>query len=529
MGSFLPLDFQDNLKKKMWTIVRIWKLQLKLLITGKTYCTATISATTRLVRIIALAGLALYCTRTTTLNLFNCTHQVLHKKLNEGGFLQSTEYSEYSYPKLFDCETNITVPRSRFRIEIRFEQEFDIERHQDEGCIYDWLLVTGNQYNERRDKLCGKGAPNNGSWIYTNSSEITVNFRSDLTLEGAGYRLEYRIDVVKCLNIPQAPTNGRLTSIVNHDTLPRVGDFLYFQCNKGYRFSIDQNSSSIQCQADGTWSAEPTTCEIVKCLKTPQAPTNGRLTSLINPEKTPRFGDLLNFECNKGYRLSNGQNSSSIQCQADGCWSSGPPTCKFNCTNEVLVKGLNEIGLVTSLDYSNPYPNSSDCKTTIKTTDHERFVVEIRFVENFSIQSDEEKNCVYDWLNITGNRTTRPLLFCGEELPNNGDWIYTNSSEITVHFHSDSTTQGWGYRLEYRIEPAKCFEPPQAPTNSKIDPERDINEPYWTVQQSAVFFCDDGYHPSDGGKRLLIECNKFGSWNSPIATCVADQSNSKEE
>ncbi|CAK8691327.1 unnamed protein product [Clavelina lepadiformis] len=222
-----------------------------------------------------------------------CTHQVLHKELNEGGFLQSTEYSEYSYPKLFDCETNITVPQSRFRIEIRFEQEFDIEKHQDEGCVYDWLLVTGNQYNERSDKFCGKGAPNNGSWIYTNSRKITVNFRSDLTVEGAGYRLEYRIDgiyfkttlatningtysilifwlcslsskflsVVKCLNIPQAPTNGRLTSIVNHDTLPRVGDFLYFECNKGYRFSIDQNSSSIQCQADGTWSAEPPTCE----------------------------------------------------------------------------------------------------------------------------------------------------------------------------------------------------------------------------------------------------------------------------
>ena len=50
--------------------------------------------------------------------------------------------------------------------------------------------INGNNGYES-GKLCGNMAPQNGSWIDTNSNEVAVLFHSDLTFELAGYKIYY--------------------------------------------------------------------------------------------------------------------------------------------------------------------------------------------------------------------------------------------------------------------------------------------------------------------------------------------------
>ncbi|XP_076806561.1 mannan-binding lectin serine protease 2-like [Clavelina lepadiformis] len=176
------------------------------------------------------------------------------------GFLASSDYPK-SYSKLSDCRRTIQATPGN-AVEVRFEQEFNIEEHYEEGCAYDWLTINGNNGYES-GKLCGNMAPQNGSWIDTNSNEVAVLFHSDLTFELAGYKIYYHTNgSVKCHQAIQPPQNGTIASAAPDDGIYRFDDVINFECDDGFRLIGSQQTT---CQQDGTWSNKPPICEIKSC------------------------------------------------------------------------------------------------------------------------------------------------------------------------------------------------------------------------------------------------------------------------
>ncbi|XP_078468411.1 sushi, von Willebrand factor type A, EGF and pentraxin domain-containing protein 1-like isoform X2 [Lampetra planeri] len=94
----------------------------------------------------------------------------------------------------------------------------------------------------------------------------------------------------------------------------------YF-CNKGY--TIPEKHTSLECQADGTWSHQTPTCEPITC----DSPTEGPHLISSSPSRL-EFGSAITYTCEKEMTLNG---PSTRTCQADGTWSGKDPVCVFNC------------------------------------------------------------------------------------------------------------------------------------------------------------------------------------------------------
>lgn len=95
---------------------------------------------------------------------------------------------------------------------------------------------------------------------------------------------------------------------------------VHYECNEGY--SVD-GDGVINCQANGTWSGSPTTCELKEC-KPPDYVLNGELNY---KELTPT--SVIRYKCNDGYRI-NGREVR--RCLANLTWSDTEPSCEpVNC------------------------------------------------------------------------------------------------------------------------------------------------------------------------------------------------------
>nr|XP_023957796.1 complement factor H isoform X2 [Chrysemys picta bellii] len=95
-----------------------------------------------------------------------------------------------------------------------------------------------------------------------------------------------------------------------------------YKCDEGYQMLSQRNFR--ECQADG-WSNELPHCEVSKCLPV-NAPENGNIlvTGVYETDQEFSFGQVVQFECNKDYKLSG---SKEIHCSADGRWNADVPTC----------------------------------------------------------------------------------------------------------------------------------------------------------------------------------------------------------
>ncbi|XP_078583742.1 CUB and sushi domain-containing protein 3-like [Branchiostoma floridae x Branchiostoma japonicum] len=138
---------------------------------------------------------------------------------------------------------------------------------------------------------------------YNMAGSSTLTCQSDLTWDGS----PPTCTIVQCS--PQSsPPNGAVSGGNSY------GDVATFTCNMGYNMV---GTSTLTCQADGTWSGAAPTCAIVQCpVQAP--PDNGGMTG------SNSYQDIVQFTCNSGYEMTG---AASITCQADGTWSDSAPTC----------------------------------------------------------------------------------------------------------------------------------------------------------------------------------------------------------
>ncbi|XP_036610386.1 complement factor H [Trichosurus vulpecula] len=105
------------------------------------------------------------------------------------------------------------------------------------------------------------------------------------------------------------------------DTEFLFGSRVVYKCDEGYRLASPINFRV--CEADG-WTNDVPFCEVVKCSPV-TAPQNGKIsTSSLDPDQEFTFGQVVQFECNPGFKLKGPR---EIHCSADGDWSEQNPQC----------------------------------------------------------------------------------------------------------------------------------------------------------------------------------------------------------
>ncbi|XP_015991778.1 mannan-binding lectin serine protease 1 isoform X5 [Rousettus aegyptiacus] len=183
-------------------------------------------------------------------------------------------------------------------------------------------------------------------------------------------------------------------------------------------------------------------------------------------------------------------------------------TCRVECHDNLFTQ---RTGVITSPDFPNPYPKSSECFYVIEL--EEGFVISLQFEDIFDIEDHPEVPCPYDYIKIkAGSKLLGP--FCGEKAP---EPINTQTHSIQILFRSDNSGENRGWRLSYKATGNEC---PglQPPVHGKIEP---LQDKYFFKDQVLVS-CDTGYKVLKDDVEMdtfQIECLKDGTWSNKIPTC----------
>ncbi|XP_030071967.1 mannan-binding lectin serine protease 1 isoform X1 [Microcaecilia unicolor] len=183
-------------------------------------------------------------------------------------------------------------------------------------------------------------------------------------------------------------------------------------------------------------------------------------------------------------------------------------TCKVECSDHLFTQ---RTGVITSADFPNPYPKSSDCLYRIEL--EEGFFVTLHFEDRFDVEDHPEVSCPYDYVKIkAGRKEFGP--FCGEKSPGQ---IETRSHNVQILFHSDDSGENGGWKLTYSATGNSC---PvlQPPVNGKIEPLQS----QYTFKEQVLIRCNTGYNVFKDNlemESLQMECQKDGTWSNKIPTC----------
>ncbi|XP_023407363.2 mannan-binding lectin serine protease 1 isoform X2 [Loxodonta africana] len=187
-------------------------------------------------------------------------------------------------------------------------------------------------------------------------------------------------------------------------------------------------------------------------------------------------------------------------------------TCRVECSDNLFTQ---RTGIITSPDFPNPYPKSSECFYTIEL--EEGFRVSLQFEDLFDIEDHPDVSCPYDYIKIkAGLKSLGP--FCGEKAPGP---INTQSHSVQILFHSDNSGENRGWKLSYSAAGNDC---PvlQPPVHGKIEPL----QAKYSFKDQVLISCDTGYKVQKDNVEMdtfQVECLKDGSWSNKIPICkVAD-------
>ncbi|XP_066096994.1 mannan-binding lectin serine protease 1 isoform X2 [Saccopteryx bilineata] len=187
-------------------------------------------------------------------------------------------------------------------------------------------------------------------------------------------------------------------------------------------------------------------------------------------------------------------------------------TCRVECSDNLFTQRM---GVITSPDFPNPYPKSSECFYVIGL--EEGFMISLQFEDIFDIEDHPEVPCPYDYIKIkAGPKVLGP--FCGEKAP---EPIDTQTHHVLILFRSDNSGENLGWKLSYTATGKECPEL-QPPVHGKIEP---LQAKYFFKDQVLVS-CDTGYKVLKDNVEMdtfQIECLKDGTWSNKIPTCkIAD-------
>nr|XP_038039006.1 complement factor H isoform X1 [Anas platyrhynchos] len=277
-----------------------------------------------------------------------------------------------------------------------------------------------------------------------------------------------------------------------------------YRCNDGYQMLSQKNYR--ECLADG-WSNDIPHCEVAKCLPV-KAPENGRIvmTGAFELNQEYSFGQVVEFECNKKYRLVG---SKEIHCSSDGRWDSDVPQCQDIICNVPAI----------------PHGFVRNSKSSYKESEQLQFGCE----EGYTFGERADALCTESGWHPTPYCTE---ILCSPPRVPNGNFrpqedSYREGATITIdcnpgyHLRTLSgkntarcTSRGW-------VPAPDCVEKPcdyPVIENGKISERMAHSYFPKRIGQYVDYYCHNGYLAPNGERVVRIYCSK-GGWN-PEPKCL---------
>ncbi|XP_068930571.1 complement factor H-like [Petaurus breviceps papuanus] len=294
------------------------------------------------------------------------------------------------------------------------------------------------------------------------------------------------------------------------DTEFLFGSRVVYKCDEGYQLASPINFRV--CEADG-WSNDVPFCEVVKCSPV-TAPQNGKISaSSLDPEQEFTFGQVVQFECNPGFKLKGPR---EIHCSTNGDWNEQEPQCvEIFCEIPIIENG-----------------NLLAAKSTYKENERLQYTCDPGFV--YSERGDA--TCTkYGWIPVMSCREITcdpPPLANGNIHPQKDK--YRGNDEISYHCIKGFYPPLTGNKAKCTVEgwlplPRCSLRPCEYPDieNGQLYIPYWQNEEYFRrsfpthIGKQMYYHCNDHYEPAQGRPSSYwtsFYCTEEG-W-SPVPKCL---------
>ncbi|CAG2190885.1 unnamed protein product [Mytilus edulis] len=123
--------------------------------------------------------------------------------------------------------------------------------------------------------------------------------------------------ITSCTSPPSIMNAATDTTVVKSP-----GEMITYTCDVGYELSGGQSSWTRECGIDGNWTTDSNVCIVKQCMAPPAVSnSNYNTLAVINP------GETIEYTCDTGYFMSNGQTVWTRFCEWGGTWAMDTYTC----------------------------------------------------------------------------------------------------------------------------------------------------------------------------------------------------------
>lgn len=352
------------------------------------------------------------------------------------GIITSPKYPDTYIPNL-NCSWHVLV-QSGLTIAVHFEQPFQIQ-NRDSSCSQGDYLVLRNGPDIHSPPLgpsggngrfCGIYTP---STLFTSDNEMFVQFISDNSNGGQGFKIRYEAKSLACggnIYIHGADSDGYVTSPNYPANYPQHAECIWIL--------EAPSGQSIQLQFEDQFNIEETpNCSSSYLELRDGADSNAPVLSKLCGHSLPsiwvssRELMYLKFHTDSGSSYMGFKAKYSIA----------------SCGG--TVSGEN--GVIESIGYPTlPYSNNVFCEWHLRGLPGHYLT--IRF-EDFNLQ--RSPGCAKDFVEIWENHTFGNLLgrYCGNSIPGSVD---TSSNVASVRFVTDDSVTASGFRLQFESSREEC-------------------------------------------------------------------------
>ncbi|XP_042541866.1 cubilin [Dipodomys spectabilis] len=375
------------------------------------------------------------------------------------GIITSPKYPEV-YPTSLNCSWHVLV-QSGLTIATYFEQPFDIPNRDYTSCSQGDYLVLKNGADLSSPPLGPQGG--NGrfcgnhpsSTLFTSDNQMFVQFISDRTQGGQGFKIRYEAKYLACggnIYIHGANSEGYVTSPNYPANYPQNVDCIWILEALPGR--------SILLTFEDQFSIEAT--------------PNCTSSYLEVRDGADSNAPILSTSC--GISLPRNQVSSRemmyLRFQSDN----SPTHVGFKAKYSIAQCGgtvAGQSGVIESIGYpSLPYPHNSLCQWHLQGL--QGHYLTIRF-EDINLQ--DSPGCGKDFVEIWENNTSAHLLgrYCGNTIPAR---IETSSNVALVRFVTDDSVASLGFRLQFQSSIESCGGDLRVPMGTFTSPNYPFPNPH---------------------------------------------------
>ena len=379
---------------------------------------------------------------------FLASYTLLHSNRLSGvsGQLASPHYPLHMFSELFSYQWTITVEQGK-AVEITFE---DLDLEVAHNCYSSRLSVYDGPDDTGHQVYSGCTAPGDGR-IQSASNMVFITFTGEYLIYGAKFLLSWRaVPRVRGL-LPTLDPEGCGGDI----ELDARGNITLLR-SPGWPSSYAHN---LNCE----WLIRaPANMRVQLAMQVVRLEYSrwcrlDRLTVYDGMYGTERWNKTGDYCSRRDTRVlfSSGSVMKAVF-KTDHSISSRGFQASLRAVCGGYIPGVGS-GVITSPGYPHHYPPNSDCQWVVRTSPAKT----LEFIFTSLDVSSVGTECSEDYIILrNGGRPTSPLFLinpsqaaeqnghlCGSTIPQTQN---TSSNHLSVSFHSDQTTAGRGFRLQWR-------------------------------------------------------------------------------